>query len=137
MKIYFAGSITGGRQKASDYSKMVSVLEKYGEVLTKTVGDVNLTIKGENVSAKEIYSRDVNWLNECDILFADITVPSLGVGYELAYAESKHKKIICMYEKDKNVSSLIIGNSYYKQIPYSNIEEVLEKIDNICKQESK
>ena len=131
MKIYFAGAIRAGREKVNDYVKIVNELEKYGEVLTKHVADPNLSAQGDGVSPEEIYIRDVNWLNECDILFADITIPSLGVGYELAYAESKKKQVICMYEKDKNISGMIRGDKNFIQIPYTDIEELIQEIHKI------
>lgn len=134
MKIYFAGAIRGGREKVNDYAKIVQELEKYGEVLTKHIADPNLSITGEDITPKEVYKRDVKWLEECDILFAEITVPSLGVGYELAYAESKNKRVICMFEKDKNISGFIRGDNNFIQIPYSNMEELIEKIHDIIKQ---
>ena len=133
MKIYFAGAIRGGREKVEDYVKIVSELEKYGEILTKHVADPNLSAKGENITLEEIYVRDIKWLNEADIVFAEITTPSLGVGYEIAYAENLGKKVVCMYEKDKNVSGFIRGNNNLIQIPYTNIEELIAKIEKIIK----
>lgn len=102
MKIYFAGAIRGGREKVYDYQKMVKQFEKCGgEVLTKHVADPNLSIKGEKLSFKEIYERDIKWLEECDIVFADITIASLGVGYEISYAENLEKKIYAIYKKEQ------------------------------------
>ena len=61
MKIYFAGAIRGGREKVHDYQKMVKQFEKCGgEVLTKHVADPNLSVKGENMSLKEIYEKGAN-----------------------------------------------------------------------------
>ena len=137
MKIYFAGSIRGGREKVYDYAEIIKYLEKYGEVLTKHIGDENLSAQGENISNEEIYERDTEWLKECDIVIADVTIPSLGVGYELAYAESLQKKVICCYEEDKIISGLISGNSNFLKIPYTDlndlmikIAEVMEKLEN-------
>ena len=138
MKIYFAGAIRGGREKVYDYAKMVEQFEKNGqEVLTKHVADPNLSSKGENISLKEIYERDIKWLKECDIVFADITIPSLGVGYELAYAENLKKPIYAIYEKDANVSGFLRGNDYIDFLSYSSIDEVINKINDICKTEEK
>ena len=134
MKIYFAGAIKGGREKVEDYAKMVKELETYGEVLTKHVADPNLIMHEEGITAKEIYTRDEKWLNECDVVLADITVPSLGVGYELAYAESKHKPIICVYEKNKVISAMITGNEYFIQIPYTSMEELIKEIHKVMKE---
>ena len=133
MKIYFAGAIIGGREKVEDYIKIVNKLEEYGEVLTKHVADPNLSVKGEDLTLEEIYLRDIKWLNEADILFAESTTPSLGVGYEMAYAENLGKKVVCMYEKDKNVSGFIRGNNNLIQIPYTNVEELITKIEEIIK----
>lgn len=133
MNIYFAGAIRGGRKKVNDYVKIVEVLKEYGKVLTEHVANPNLTITGEGLTPNEIYQRDVKWLDECDILFAEISVPSLGVGYELAYAESKNKPIICMYEKEYNVSGMIRGNEKFKLIKYDNIDNLLEEIRKIMK----
>lgn len=134
MKIYFAGAIKGGRQKVHDYAKMVEQFEKYGgEVLTKHVANPKLLSKGENISYKEIYERDIKWLNECDIFFADVTIASLGVGYEIAYAEKLGKKIYAVYEKDANVSGFLRGNTKINFLEYSSIEEVINKITKIIK----
>lgn len=131
MKIYFAGSIRGGREKVNDYIKIIDKLEQYGSVLTKHVADPKLNSKGEDISAELVYLRDKAWLDECDILFAEVSKPSLGIGYELGYLENKNKKIVCMYEQDTNLSAMIKGNNNFLKVPYNNIEELLISIDNI------
>ena len=131
MKIYFSGSIAGGRDKVNDYSKIVEILNEYGKVLTMHVANPKLGKVEEGITSEEIYQRDVNWLKESDIVFAEITVPSLGVGYELAYAESKKIPVICMYDKNVNVSRMITGNKNFIQIPYESIDELKEKIYEI------
>lgn len=131
MKIYFAGSIRGGREKVNDYIKIIDKLEQYGDVLTKHVADPKLNSKGEDISAEQVYLRDKAWLDECDILFAEVSKPSLGIGYELGYLENKNKKIVCMYEQDTNLSAMIKGNNNFLKVPYNNIEELLISIDNI------
>lgn len=133
MKIYFSGSIAGGRQKVSDYAKIADELVKYGEILDKHVVNPSFSSKIETLSSRQIYKRDVEWIDECDIVFAEVTVPSLGVGYELAYAESKNKKVICMYEEGKNVSKMITGNINFIQMPYTNVDELIRKIHQIMK----
>ncbi len=133
MNIYFAGAIRGGREKVYDYQKMVKRFEKNNcNVLTKHVADPNLLQNGEKLTPREIYNRDCAWLKEADIVFADITIPSLGVGYEIAEAEKYGKKVYAIYEYDKNVSGFLRGDPYIEIIPYKNIDEVLKKIDTIC-----
>ena len=134
MKIYFAGAIRGGREKVNDYAKMVNQFEKNGhQVLTKHVADSNLSSKGEKLSFKEIYERDIKWLESCDIVFADITIPSLGVGYEISYAENFGKTIYAVYEKGVNVSGFLRGSDKINFFSYENLKEVLNVIDEISK----
>jgi len=137
MNIYFAGAIRAGREKVKDYVKIVNELENYGKVLTKHVANPKLSVKGDCISPEEIYQRDVKWLNQCDILFAEITVASLGVGYELAYAESLGKKVVCMYDEtiNNNVSGMILGNKNFTILKYSDVDKLLEEIKVILEQE--
>ena len=50
MKIYFAGSIRGGREEEETYLKFIEHLATYGQVLTEHVG------KNSNWSIAEIAS---------------------------------------------------------------------------------
>lgn len=101
------------------------------------VANPTLTSKGDKINAYQVYQRGIKWIQECDLLFAEVTNPSLGVGYELAYAESLNKKIICMYEESVNLSAMIGGNSKFILISYSSLEELLNKICNIFEKEIK
>ena len=51
MKIYFAGSIRGGREEEETYLKLIEHLATYGQVLTEHVGK-----KGIDISEEEIES---------------------------------------------------------------------------------
>ena len=87
MKIYFAGSITGGRDDQSLYLEIIKLLADYGEVLTEHIGDAIVTAGGESVEASIIFDRDVAWLEQSDIVIAEVTTVSMGVGYELGISE--------------------------------------------------
>ena len=41
----------------------------------------------------EIHDRDMNWITQSDIFVAEVSNPSLGVGYEISAAISLNKKI--------------------------------------------
>ena len=128
LKIYFGGSIKGGRSKVEDYKKIVDYLKTIGTVLDEHVADPNLQSSGESITPTELYNRDVSWINECDILIAEVTVPSLGVGYEIGYAESLNKRIICLYQNDESISAMIKGNNYITHISYDDVDELLTKL---------
>ncbi|XP_033760374.1 2'-deoxynucleoside 5'-phosphate N-hydrolase 1-like isoform X1 [Pecten maximus] len=112
MKIYFAGSIRGGRQDAELYLRIIGKLESYGTVLTEHVGAQNLKESGEqHLTEKEIHDRDMAWLQDCDVLVAEVTQPSLGVGYEIGRALTLNKRILCLFRPDsgKSLSAMIAG----------------------------
>lgn len=128
LKIYFGGSIKGGRSKVEDYKKIVDYLKTIGTVLDEHIADPNLQSSGESITSTEIYNRDVSWINECDILIAEVTVPSLGVGYEIGYAESLNKRIICLYQNDESISAMIKGNNSITHISYDDVDELITKL---------
>lgn len=134
MKIYFAGSIRGGRAKVADYKRIIGFLEENHEVLTEHISDSSITSTGENLSEFEIFNRDLKMIIESDIIVAEVTIPSLGVGYEVGIAESLKKPIYCLFdtiESENKLSSMIKGNPYVKLIQYINIEDLLEKLNKI------
>lgn len=134
MKIYFSGSIRGGRHHGEWYSFIVKELKKYGEVLSEFVADKTLTSYGDlNMTSDDIYQRDISLIKESDIVIADVTVPSLGVGYEIAYAEKLNKKIYCLYNQTegKNLSAMILGCKNCKVFNYKNKDELSEIIKEI------
>ena len=135
MKIYFAGSIRGGRENQELYAEMIRLLSKYGSVLTEHLGDKNLTETGETLGSREIYDRDINWLNEADAVVAEATTPSLGVGYEVAKAESMNKKILCLYQSDgvKKLSAMIDGNPGITKKEYTDVKDLPEIFDDFFK----
>ena len=135
MKIYFSGSISGGRQDSHTYEKIIEILKNYGEVLTEHIGNKSLSNLGENRSPEYIYERDINFVKESDVVIADVTTPSLGVGYEIAYAEKLGKKVFCLYRltEGKMLSFMIMGNPNCKVFTYKNEEDILEILKEIFK----
>ena len=133
MKIYFAGSIRGGRNDAEIYSQIIEFLQGYGEVLTEHVGKKDLNAMGEStLSDKQIHDRDINWLLESDLMVAEVTNPSLGVGYEIGRAIENKKKIICLYRKSpKKLSAMIAGSSSINIIDYDNFNGLKAKLKNL------
>ena len=132
-KVYFAGSIRGGRVDAELYKRMIEYIKTRADVLTEHVGDLSLSLyEGENGRDRMIYEQDTAWIRECDLLIAECTCPSLGVGYELAYAEKLGKSCCVFSDKNKgNLSAMINGNKYFTVIPYRSEEELFERLDEI------
>ena len=132
LKIYFAASIRGGRQDQNKYNELIRFLSSKVEVLTEHVGDSSLEQTGEqNLSDKEIYQRDLEWLESADAIIAEVTNPSLGVGYELGIAEKLDKPILCLFDDTDhhcNLSAMISGNHKIMTFCYTSLEQAKEEI---------
>ena len=138
MKIYFAGSIRGGRDDVQVYYKIIDYLKTKGEVLTEHVGDSKLSSYGESDNSDQfIHNRDMEWVLQSDCVVAEVTTPSLGVGYEIGRAIEKGKKILCLHQKseDKRLSAMISGCADLIVGEYENLEEAKKLIDEFMKKQ--
>lgn len=133
-KIYFAGSIRGGRIDADLYRRIIEYMQQTDTVLTEHIGRPDLNLLEQGKRDMDIYSQDTSWLRESDIVIAECTCPSLGVGYELAYAESRNIPCHIFYDKTKTqLSAMLTGNPYFHIHPYSQEEEIYAELDRILK----
>jgi 2'-deoxynucleoside 5'-phosphate N-hydrolase len=133
MKIYFACSVRGGRQDQELYAQLIKIISGYGKVLTEHLGEKTMDKVDRGLDDKTLYREAINWVTEADVLIAEVTTASLGVGYEIATAERLGKKILCIYQPDKNVSAMITGNPSYPTKSYATIEEAQKIIDAFFK----
>lgn len=127
MKIYFAGSIRGGRADSELYRMIITHLQQYGEVLTEHIGDDGLTSMGEDGhSDREIFDRDMTWLSAADVVVAEVTTPSLGVGFEIGTALSLKKSVICLYRPaaGRRLSAMIAGCREVTVIEYKAVDDL-------------
>lgn len=136
MKIYFAGSIRGGREDVELYLQIIDYLKLYGAVLTEHVGDNNIAVLGEDeVTDDYIHQRDLEWVLSSDVLVAEVTRPSLGVGYEIGRAVENQKQILCLYrpQEGKRLSAMIAGCSNIANVQYRSLDEAKRAIDEFFK----
>ena len=131
-KIYFAGSIRGGRIDADLYGRIIKHMQKTCVVLTEHVGSPHLNLMEQGKKDQDIYDQDTAWLRESDILIGECTCPSLGVGYELAYAEAKGIPCHIFYDCTKTqLSAMLTGNPYFMIHPYREEQEIYAVLDSI------
>lgn len=135
MKIYVSGSIYGGTEKIDTYKILINELEKYGEVLNKQIADPNTIANEAYQNDEDIYKDLEEKLISADIVFAEVTITSLGVGYELGFADKLGKKIIAVYDETytEKVTTMIRGNKRIKLIAYKDIQEIIINLDEFLK----
>ena len=129
-KIYFCGSIRGQAVDKAMLRSLIDHLKTHGPVLTEHVGED--VPEPEPVTDEFIYERDCAWLRESDLVVAECSAASLGVGYELAYAEALPTKppVLCLYRKqEKELSGMISGNKRFRCRVYETEAEAKAFID--------
>ncbi len=141
MKIYFSFSIRGEKANRRNLKFLADVMRKYGKILTEAGAKellVDASLRG--LSDRKVYLRDVHWLEKADVVVAEVSAPSLGVGYEIARAELLGKPVLCLCEKNKRrLSAMIAGNQSIRVERYKGVEEgarYLEKFLNEVNQKT-
>jgi nucleoside 2-deoxyribosyltransferase len=113
MNIYFACSITGGREFEPIYQAIVAALESQGHIIpTSHLASSEVVGLDKIVNPQDIYRRDIQWLDQADMVIAEVSTPSHGVGYETAYALGIGKPVLCLYQQGRAVSKMLTGNTH-------------------------
>ena len=137
LKVYFAGSIRGGRVDAALYARIIDHMARTCTVLTEHVGRPDLNLMEQGKRDEAIYSQDTGWLRESDVVIAECTCPSLGVGYELAYAERFGIPCHIFYDRTKTqLSAMLKGDPYFRIHPYSEESEIYPVLDAVISADS-
>ena len=124
--IYFCGSMRAGRQDVQLYGNLVAALGRWGEVLTPFVADPSITEVDSEYEGGDlaIHERTMGLLQRADVVVAEVTVPSHGVGYEIGRAVAMDKRVLCLYrpQEGKLLSAMIRGmdtGSNFRTMDYS------------------
>ena len=111
MNIYFACSITGGREFEPVYQAIVRALTEDQHVVpTAHLAEADVMALEAVIDPQEVYARDVAWIRACDVLIAEVSMPSHGVGYEIAFSLGLGKPVLALYQKQRRISKMISGN---------------------------
>lgn len=124
--IYFSCSIRAGRQDAPIYAEIVKLIKPKAKVLSEFLASKTLTQRGSEGDVADIYRKDLDWLKQSDAVIAEVTNPSLGVGYELAKAELLDKPILALYrpQPDRRLSAMIAGSPKIQVVVYENTDDL-------------
>jgi nucleoside 2-deoxyribosyltransferase len=134
MKIYFGFAVAGDRSSIDAARRVVEVLQQRGhEVLTEHLVGDNAWSNDRLIPAQQVYQRDMQWLEQCDIFLAEVSGSSFGLGFEAGYLlGGTSKRVILFYKREiaHQISLLITGNSNPNcvLVPYTDLVEMEEFI---------
>ncbi len=115
------------------YAELIAALSKHGTVLTEHLGSAAIMGCGEKLDSHVIFNRDMGWLRKADVLVAEVTTPSLGVGYEIAAAVSLGIRVICIWQTSAapRISAMIVGNPKIEGGIYDNPSDAVPIFEKI------
>ena len=115
------------------YRQLIGELQRYGTVLTEHIARPDDVERG--MTESEIFKRDMDWLTEADVVVAEVSTPSLGVGYELARAEHLGKRVLCLFRPSSggSLSAMISGSRILTVAEYETIDEAARAIEEFLR----
>ncbi len=110
------------------HSRSFNFMEDFYLPLKKTLGSKHELILPHEPNKKELHSKKI--IEGCDLIIAEVSYPSTGMGIELGWAEASKVPIIAVYKKGKVVSPSI--PLITKQcIEYSSQQELTRELEKI------
>jgi hypothetical protein len=137
MNIYLACTVRGDRGAVNALRELAAELESAGHViLTRHLLDDGVDAAEAALSERQVYERDIQWLTAADVLIADASGSSFGVGFEvgwvLADAERTNRRVLLLYRADRRdqISRLIVGNAHPRctRVAYADADDLARQV---------
>jgi nucleoside 2-deoxyribosyltransferase len=140
VRIYLACTVRGDRSAVAALRQLVDRLERDGHaVLTKHLLDDGVEAAEAALAERAVYERDIAWLEGCDVLIADASGSSYGVGFEVGYllgrADRTSQRVLLLYRADRvsQISRLISGNSHprCRVLKYEDPADLVDRVSRL------
>ena len=127
MKVYLSVPMIANR--ALDRAKlMAKAIEDSGNQLTSpwVLGQIE-----KSSSQVNVFERDRIGSETCDLLVADVTEPSIGVGMEIMAAYKMGRRVILVMEKGKVTSRMLQHMDKKEVVEFETEDELYSKLRSI------
>jgi nucleoside 2-deoxyribosyltransferase len=135
MRIFFAGpltNLTNPEETKQWYRDMADIATKNGYTWFWAFLSGTDPVENPDVDPYYIYKKDLDELGKSDIMIAYIGEPSTGTGQEIEYAKEHNIPVYLVYEKDKPVSRMVIGNPAVRGvIEFTDYKDALTQLDTL------
>jgi 2'-deoxynucleoside 5'-phosphate N-hydrolase len=138
MRIYLACTVRGERGGVLAGRAICQRLQAHGhDVLTTHLLAADVDRTESALTEEQVYRRDLEWLSQCDVLVAEASGSSYGVGFEVGYvigrARETRQRVVLVYDAARRhaVSRLITGNcdDACATFAYDSLEDLVSFID--------
>lgn len=137
MIVYCAGAIKGDSSYQESYQEMINIVKDEGH---SALSELNPEFHSAfPLDANQVFQRDIKWIEKSSVMIAEISGPSLGVGFEISYAlYVREIPVLALYDSGvEQVSAMITGCDsdllYVKN--YTNSEELSEIVKSFLNQQ--
>ena len=132
MKIYFSAALRNGALDPKQLAELIGFLKTQGEVLTEVLFDPKDFGARAKLTDRGICERDLQWVRSSDCVIAEVSLPSLGVGIEIQYADCLGLPILCIFNPNgsRKLSAMVTGHPRVQLVEYqqpSDIQEAVKK----------
>jgi nucleoside 2-deoxyribosyltransferase len=134
MNIYLACTVRGDRGAVQTARRLADLLEQLGHtVLTRHLLLDDVETQEGQLTERAVFERDLQWLEAADVLIAEASGSSYGVGFEVGYvigrAAETTQRVLLLYDAARRprVSRLIAGNTHpaCTTYPYRDVDDLL------------
>ena len=138
MKIYLACTVRGDRGAVCVARALADALERMGHtILTRHLLDDDVEAAEAARPERAVFERDMRWLEAADILIAEASGSSYGVGFEVGYvlgrSDVTQQRVLLLYDSARRtlVSRLIAGNVHPNctTYPYRDAGDLLQFVE--------
>jgi len=138
MKVYLACTVRGDRGGVAAGRAICDRLQRSGhEVLTSHLLADNVESAESQLTEEAVFRRDLEWLASCDVLVAEASGSSFGVGFEAGYvlarADRTGQRVVLLYDRARadRISRLVVGNVHPSCVTfgYGSLDELVAFID--------
>ncbi len=119
MNIYLACTVRGDRGAVEVLRQVADLLEDTGHnVLTRHLLDDDVDSAESVLTEREVFARDMDWLTTADVVIAEASGSSYGVGFEVGYvlgrSDVTDQRVLLLYNHGRRsaVSRLIVGTDH-------------------------
>ena len=138
MTIYLACTVRGDRGGVAAGRAIAERLQQLGhDVLTTHLLADDVNEAESKLAEEDVYRRDLDWLSQCDVLVAEASGSTYGVGFEVGYVLGRSavtgQQVVLLYDRNRRqaISRLIVGNcdNACATFGYETIDELLAFIE--------
>ena len=138
MTIYLACTVRGDRGGVAAGRAVSERLHELGhQVLTTHLLADDVNEAESKLTEEDVYRRDLDWLSQCDVLVAEASGSTYGVGFEVGYVLGRSpvtgQQVVLLYDRTRRhaISRLIVGNcdSACTTFGYGSLDELIAFIE--------